>query len=184
MNQGFSNQPGAGSTNPKVQSFLEALRNSRGKVAPGEMGSNPFAEFTNRKEVEKKRVESFYKARSEEWNRVYSAKEKQKEQRIEQIRRELKQEMARLAQRTKALESTLAQAIDRPVVAGGDYHINFFQHVKSVIQDMMLTVTSANTWLEQYNRRAKKQSYYWGMAAKKGNSFTINNERNAATSVG
>jgi len=185
MNQGISNKSGGSGTNPKIQSFLEALRSSQGKVdRPTEANSNPFSEFQNRKEIEKKRIESFYQARTQEWNRIFSAKEKQTEQRIEQVRVELKKELERLSKQTKALDANITQAIINPVVNPGIADLTYFDHIKQVFRDFALQVSQANSWLEMYNRRSKKKSYFWGMAGKKGTSFTLNNERTAATSVG
>jgi len=182
VNQGFSNTPSGGSQNPKIQSFLEALRNSQGKVSSpsSESFSNPFAEFQNKKEIEKKRIESFHQARTQEWNRVFSSKQKETERKIEQIREDLK----RLAKQVKILDTNIIKAIESPVVEAGEGQISFLEHIKKVIHDYSLSVTSANSWLETYNNRSKKKSYYWGQAAKRGTSFTQNNERTAATSVG
>ena len=56
--------------------------------------------------------------------------------------------------------------------------------LKKEIHKYTLNVTQANSWLEMYNSRSKKKGYYWGQASKKGTSFTLNNERSVATSVG
>jgi len=182
MNQGQGSTPMKGSSNPKIQSFLEALRASQGKSdsMAGEMGANPFAEFQNKKEIEKKRIESFYKARSEEWNRVFSSKQKETERKIEQIREELK----KLASQMKNLDSNITRAINSPVVEAGEYQISFLEHIRNVIHLYSLQASQANSWLETYNSRSKKQGHYWGQAKKRGTSYTLNNERTAATSVG
>jgi len=182
MNQGFSHTPSGGASNPKIQSFLEALRNSQGKADTGntEATSNPFSEFQFKKEIEKKRIESFYKARSEEWNGVFSSKQKETEKRIEQLRDELK----RLALQMKTLNVNITKAVNSPVVEAGEYHLTFLEHLKTAIQDFSLKVSQTNTWLEMYNRRSRKKSFYWTQAQSKGTSFTLNNERAVATSVG
>jgi len=182
MNQGFSNTPSGGSQNPKIQSFLEALRNSQGKINPSgsESTTNPFAEFQNKKEIEKKRIESFHQARSQEWNRIFSSKQKETEKKIEQIRQELK----KLATRVRVLDTNITRAIESPVIEAGEGQITFLEHVRKSIHEYSLNVSQANSWLEMYNSRSKKKSYYWGQASKKGTSFTQNNERTAATSVG
>ncbi len=146
----------------------------------GEQTTNPFAEFQNKKEIEKKRIESFHQARSQEWNGVFSSKQKETQRKIEQIRQELKQ----LAARVKTLDANVTQAVMSPVIDGGEYQVSFLEHIKKVIHDYSMNVSQANSWLEMYNRRSKKKGYYWGQAKKSGTSYTLNNERNVATSVG
>jgi len=181
MNQGFGQAPVKGGTNPKIQSFLEALRNSQGKFdAQTPDTANPFAEFQYKKEIEKKRIESFHKARAEEWNRIYSAKQKEIEKKIEQIREELK----KLAARLKNLDSNVTAAVQAPVVEAGEYHLSFLEHIREVIHDYSLKVSQADSWLEVYNKRSRKKGFYWGQAQKRGTSYTLNNERTVATSVG
>ena len=171
-----------GSQNPKIQSFLEALRNTQGRTGDDsrESFSNPFLESQQKKEIEKQRIESFYKARTEEWNRVFSAKQKETERKIEQLREDIK----KLAKSIKTLDTNITQAVQSPVVEAGAYHLSFLEHLKEVITFYRLSVNQTNSWLETYNRRSKKKSYYWGQAQKKGTSFTLNNERGVATSIG
>ncbi len=183
MNQSWGGQSASKTPNPKIQSFLEALRSSQGKSSPqgGEaFGQNPFAEFQQKKEIEKKRIESFHKARTEEWNRVFSAKQKETEKKIEQVREELK----RLAVQLKNLDANITKAVQSPVVEVGEYHLSFLDHLRETLHFYSLKASSANSWLETYNKRSKKQGFYWAQASKKGSSFTLNNERAVATSVG
>ena len=178
----MGNQTGNSTPNPKIQSFLEALRNSQGKTSDNGNFErpNPFAEFQQKKEAEKNRTELFFKARQQEWNRVFSAKEKQTEQRIEEIREQLKQ----LAKQVKKLDVNLVKAVQSPVAQAGEYHLNFLEHIKNMIYIFNLKVQEANSWLEVYNSRSQKKGAYWGMAKKSGNNFTQANERTVATSVG
>src|SRR5450759_5278901 len=93
MTNNWSNQSKPNAPDAKIQNFLEALRSSQSKSEfPNQEatpGQNPFSEFQNRKEIEKKRIEEFQNARTSEWNRVYSSKDKEIAKRIEQIRLEL-----------------------------------------------------------------------------------------------
>ncbi len=178
-----SNQSGTGSNNPKIQSFLEALRNSQSRSFENgnqEPKTNPFAEFQKKKETEKRRSELFFQARQQEWNKVFSAKEKQKEQRIEEIRRELQN----LAKQVKKLDTNLTKAVHAPIIEAGEYQESFLTHIQKTIQLYSLNVGQANSWLEMYNRRSAKKGYYTGMAKSRGTSFTQSNERAVATSVG
>lgn len=177
-----SSSPSQG--NSKIQSFLEALRASqptRNSENIGEQSAtNPFAEFQHKKEAEKRRAEQFLQARQQEWNKVFSAKEKQTRQRIEEIREQLKA----LAKQLKQLDNNLHKAVESPIVESGEYHESFLIHIQKMIQLFSLEAQETNSWLALYNSRSSKKGFYLGMAKSKGTSFTQANERSVATSVG
>lgn len=185
MNQNWSGQSGSSSTNIRIQNFLEALRNTQTKIPKsksfeGRENHSSFSEFQIKKEVEKRRVEQFQNQRYKEWNSVFSAKESQTEKRIEEIRKQL----VTLSHQVKELDTNLTKAIMTPIPETGEYQLNYLEHLKKIIHLFSLRVNQANSWLEIYQNRSKKMSVYWGMAKSKGTSFTQNNERNIATSVG
>lgn len=171
------------SGNSKIQSFLEALRNSQSRsmeTGQKEPGTNPFVKFQEKKEAEKRRAEQFLQARQQEWNKVYSSKEKRTEQRIEALRDELK----KLAKQVKVLDQNIIKAIESPVVEVGEYQETFLVHIQKMIRLFTMQVQDANNWLALYNSRSTKKGTYWSMAKSKGNSYTQSNERAVATSVG
>jgi hypothetical protein len=178
--------PNSGQSNnsDKIKSFLESLRASRANSPKADrmesMGQNPFKEIQLKKEIEKRRVEQFHSARSQEWNRVYSAKEREKDSKIEQIRLQLKS----LAAQLRVLDKNIAKVVDSPVQNAGAYDEGFFVHIQKVIKLFSQSVQSTNTLLMLHNERNGKKGYYWGMAKTQGNNFTQSNERTAATSVG
>lgn len=178
------NSPGSIPVNDKIQSFLENLRASRsGNSFPNKFedtGHNPFKEIKLKKEIEKKRIEQFHQARQQEWNRVYSAKEREKDSKIEQIRIQLKN----LANQLKVLDKNITNAIENPVLSGGSYDESFFTHIQKTIHIFSQSVNNTNTWLQLHASRNGKKGYYWNMAKSNGTSFTQNNERSVATSVG
>jgi len=185
MGQNWTGQNRNTSGNMKIQNFLEALRNSQSassvpdkSEAPS--GRNIFAEIQAKKEIEKKRVEQFQHQRSQEWNKVFSSKEVQTEKKIEYIREELKN----LSKQIKRLDTNIIKAVQAPIVDSGVYHENYLEHLRNIIHLFSLKVNRANSWLEMYQSRSKKQGAYWGMAKTKGSSFTQNNERSIATSIG
>lgn len=183
MNNGLSNQTQSGNSNSKIQSFLEALRNSQAKTDSASKESsinNPFAEFQNRKEIEKKRIQEFHNTRTTEWNKVFSSRERETARKIEQIR----QELAQLSKQLKTLDANITKAVTAPIVEVGEYQISYLNHLKEVIHIFSLKASHANSWLEMYNGRSKKMGYYWGQAKSKGTSYTGNNERSVATSIG
>lgn len=180
-----NNAPGQGSgNNSKIQNFLEALRASQAsnplKNTQEGAINNPFVEYSAKKEAEKRRAEQFFRAREQEWNQLFSAKEKRESQRIEEIRQQLKT----LAAQVKRLDKNLEKAVQTTVVETGVYHESYLEHIKSMIHLFSLKVNSANSWLEMYNSRSLKKGAYWGMAKSHGTSYTQNNERAVATSVG
>lgn len=185
MSQNWTDSNGNGGGNIKIQNFLEALRNSQ-TTSPtknnseSNAGRNIFAEIQAKKEVEKRRVEQFQHQRSQEWNRVFSSKELQNEKKIEYIREQLQQ----LSKRLKRLDTNIVKAISSPVAQSGVYQENYLEHLKKIIHLFGMKVNRANSWLEIYNNRSIKQGSYWGMAKSKGTSYTQNNERSIATSVG
>ncbi len=167
----------------KIQNFLESLRASRGANQSGnkaEQPGNPFKEIQAKKELEQRRIEQFHKARQQEWNNVYSAKDKEKEQKIESIRLQLK----KLAQNYRILDKNIHKAIENSSPNPSVYEESFLDHIYSRITLLQKSANSANTWLEIYNRRSTKKGYYHQMAKSKGTSYTQNNERTVATSVG
>jgi hypothetical protein len=177
----MAGQPG-NSSNVKIQNFLEALRNSQtsGESLENRPGKNIFAEIQAKKEIEKRRIEQFQIQRNQEWNGVFSAKEARTERRIEEIRQQLKQ----LAKQLKRLDINLKKAVETPVVDYGEYQENYLEHLQNMLHLFALKVNSANSWLEVYQGRSRKQGAYWQMANSKGSSYTQNNERSIATSVG
>jgi len=185
MNQNWTGSTGRGSGNMKIQNFLEALRNTQNRESlPNNNESisnrNIFAEIQAKKEVEKKRIEQFQHQRTQEWNKIFSSKEVQIEKKIEFLR----QELQKLSKQLKRLDTNILKAVESPAVEAGIYQENYLEHLRGVIHLFGLKVNQANSWLEVYQNRSKKQGVYWGMANKKGSSFTQNNERSIATSVG
>lgn len=177
--------PGNNPGNAKIQSFLEALRASRGNStnAPTfnrESGRNPFGELKIKKEIESKRIEQFHQARQQEWNKVYSVKEKEIARKIESIREQLK----KLASQLKNLDKNLHTAVESQVVDYGEYQVSYFEHISKAIRQWQKSAASANTWLEMFNERVNRKGIYWQMAKSKGNNYTQSNERQVATSVG
>ncbi|HSV94790.1 MAG TPA: DUF5660 family protein [Spirochaetia bacterium] len=184
MSQNWTGSTGNNTGNIKIQNFLESLRNSQ-MVSPsiGKSESQPrniFAEIQAKKEIEKRRIEQFQNQRTQEWNKIFSSKEVQTEKKIEYIREQLKQ----LSKQLKRLDLNIVKAIQAPVVEAGEYQENYLEHLKKTIHLFSLKVNRANSWLEIYKSRSVKQGTYWGMAKTKGASFTQNNERSIATSVG
>ena len=171
------------SNSPQLSSFIEALKQrqqSRGPASPDGPGQLPFSEVRRSKELEKKRVEQFHQARSKEWAGTYSAKQKQMEKRIEEIREQLKI----LIKQVVKFELNVTEAIATKTPEPGVYHISFLEHIKTVIELLKKNITEANSWLSLYNQRSKKKGHYWGKAKSQGTSYTLSEERQLTTSIG
>lgn len=167
---------------PKLTSFIEALkqRQQARAISPDRPSLLPFSEFNKTKELEKKRIEQFHQARSKEWAGVYSAKQKQIEKRIEEIKLQLKSLITKVVK----FELNVVQAVSARTPEPGAYHVSFFEHLKTIIELLKKDLTQANSWLSLYNQRAKKKGLYWGMAKKGGSAYTLSHERQLATSIG
>lgn len=176
---------GNGNQNSKIQSFLENLRASRANQPTSNNGqenrsSNPFKEFQAKKEIEQRRVELFHQARQQEFVKVYSSKDREKEQKIESIRSQLRQ----LAASLKLINKNITRAIETVTPNPSIYEETFLEHISKQISLLQKSANSTNTWLEIFASRSKKKGYYSSMAKSKGSAYTQSNERVVATSVG
>lgn len=165
--------------NPQIQSFLESLR-QRGAGLPGQ--ESPFAgERLGQKRLEEQRKAEFFRARSKEFNQVYSHQKQSETQEIQV----LQEKLASLAQSIKTLDHEVHTATLQtlPQAQIGVYHKSFLEHLSLIIDLLKKQVESSNTWLQIFNSR-RQRSHYWGMVGKKGASYLLNDERTPATSVG
>lgn len=76
-------------------------------------------------------------------------------------------------------EVTIEQRIEKP----GEYHVNFFQWMLSVIKAARARIEDSGAWLNTMKSK-KGQKNYWAMFKKHGTSFGLSNERVVSTQVG
>ena len=101
-------------------------------------------------------------------------------QRVDDIRQEIK----KLMDASTELENTFKSVIvEQRVVKAGKYHETFFTFVLSLLRTARIRMEEGNSWL-QTKKTKKQQQQYKSMAKKHGTSFTLNNERTAATQTG
>lgn len=177
MNSG--NQLSNNQNSPRIQSFLESLKNR----PPGQEGASPFANiesFGEKRRLEEQRRQEFFRSRTHEFNEVYSQTKQNEQKKILQIQEQLKQ----LAKSVEKLNRQVVQTVTNTVVEPGVYHETFFDHILSLITLLQKRVNESGNWLSMFNSRSKKKSFYWAMASKKGTKFTQSLDRNVATSVG
>lgn len=65
----------------------------------------------------------------------------------------------------------------------GQYHINFFEWMLSVIKNARMKVEDSGAWLSAMQGKKGKKNY-WAMFKKHGTSFGMSNERQVATQTG
>ena len=171
------------SNNSKIQSFLESLRASRQNASSGdnfENKNNPFRELQAKKESEQRRIELFRQAQNTEQVRVYSAKEKANQERIQYLISKIDS----LKNSVKKLDQNIKVATQIRVVEATIHEESFLEHLLSRIALIQKNVNSANTWFEIFNHRNTKRNSYQSLAKSKGSSYTQNNEISLARSSG
>lgn len=98
---------------------------------------------------------------------------------IEAVRQELKA----LAASLKTLNLEVQKAVAEIPVAPGVYHLNFFEHLRSILRVLREQIDDSRTWLALHTARKQKKNY-WGMFKKHGTSFGLSSERTLATQAG
>ena len=93
----------------------------------------------------------------------------------EEVKRIEEQNNMMIAQTAKI---TVEQLPDNP----GIYHVRFFEWLLNLFRDIRKKVSESASWLSI--ARGKQKKGYWGMAKKKGTSFTLSGERTASTQSG
>ncbi|MCR4263612.1 MAG: DUF5660 domain-containing protein [Candidatus Roizmanbacteria bacterium] len=143
-----------------------------GIMSPERMGANPFA----RKREKPRDIELFSFAERRETLETTEQIKKL----IVMIKEEVKKiETQNKMMITETAKITVEQMPDKP----GIYHIRFFEWLLNLLTDIRKRVTESASWLSiAQGKKAKKG--YWGMAKKKGTSFTLSGERTASTQSG
>lgn len=177
MNSG--NQSQKTNTNPKIQSFLEALRNRRSSQTEADT-KNSLEGLQKEKQLEERRKQEFFETQKRKFNEVYSQKKQQEQERIHEIQAQLKE----LSKSIKNLDKQVENAVETPVKEAGQYQKNFLDHLRQIIELTKKNIESASTWLHIYNQRSAKKSYYWGQVKKQGTKYMLSSERQVATSIG
>lgn len=175
-----SNKP----INPKIQSFLESLRQrSQTPKSSTETNKPRFPAYENYQEkqkLEQIRKQEFFRSRSREFKEVYSHTKRQEQERINQIIVELHS----LAKSIKNLKKEVDVAVQQTPIEANQYQFSFLEHLKKTLRLLREDVESASSWLHLFNSRRQQQSFYWSMAKSKGTKFTLSEERSISTSIG
>lgn len=151
--------------------------------------TNPFAKaFEETSKMDKERddmeLEKQRAVRHKEMQmtEVFNMREAKDKELIKQLQEQLRS----LAREMKSLDSSVKTAIHSDVVDPGTYHVHFFQQLLNFVVLMRKRVQEANTWIENFNSRSKKQGHFWGQVASKkgGTAFLMSQEHQVARNVG
>lgn len=109
-----------------------------------------------------------------------------REAKDKELIKQLQEQLRGLAKEMKQLDQSTHTAIHSDVVDPGTYHVHFFQKLLSFLVMMRKRVQEANTWIENFNSRGKKQGAFWGQVYNKkgGTAYLMSQEHQVARNVG
>ncbi len=109
-----------------------------------------------------------------------------REAKDKELIKQLQEQLRALAKEMKTLDSSVKTAIHADVVDPGTYHVHFFQQLLNFVVLMRKRVQEANTWMENFHSRAKKQGAFWGQVYSKkgGTAYLMSQEHQVARNVG
>lgn len=102
------------------------------------------------------------------------------EEKVDQIRMEIRQLMATSKQLDTAFKSV---KIEQRIVKAGKYHETLFDFIRALLKSARVRMEEGLSWSNTAKSK-KQQRQYQNMAKKHGTSFTLNNERTVATQTG
>lgn len=97
-----------------------------------------------------------------EQSEIFNAREEQRQQQIEEVRKELKKLALEIAKFYQEVDVTLTQEVVSPGMEG-TYHQNFFEKLKQFIIMLRQRVRSARTWARQMKAKKKKKGPRMGL---------------------
>jgi len=99
---------------------------------------------------------------------------------IEQI----KVELSRLVASSQMLKMEFSDiTVQQAIPNIGQYHVNFFEWILTVIRSARQKVEDSNSWMGAVKGKGAKRDY-WGMFKQHGTTFGLSGERAVATQVG
>ncbi len=167
---------------------------SGGDVSHGEMEEGKevslidILTFQNSKTTEKTRETkshaepalNYHREITKAGERERQIESRETEKRIEEILTELRQIVSASQElAVQFREVTVEQHIETV----GEYHINFFQWVLSIVRAARMRIEDSSSWLSLFKSKKAKQGY-WQMFKKHGTTFGLSNERVVATQTG
>ncbi len=179
MNDAMNAIFGAGSSTPAKSEPTTFQTDSQNPFAKA-MEQNSLLEKEHQDmELEKQRAVRHKEMQMTEVFNLREAKDKE-------LIKQLQEQLRGLAREMKTLDSSVKTAIHSDVVDPGTYHVHFFQQLLNFVVLMRKRVHEANTWIENFNSRSKKQGHFWGQVASKkgGTAYLMSQEHQVARNVG
>ncbi len=95
----------------------------------------------------------------------------------------VRQELQALSESIKAFHKDVEKAVNDMPVNPGVYHVNFLEHLRSILLVLKEQIDDSRSWLNLTTGRKQKKQY-WGMYKKHGTQFGLSSERTLATQAG
>lgn len=114
---------------------------------------------------------------------VFDHRQIEVERRIEQLLSELEaltKDMDKAEREARQARITVMQNIVNP----GEYHVSLLERYLRFVMHLRQKVKESASWLHMFNTRKSAQKGYWGQFYSQGTQWSMNLERNIATSVG
>lgn len=102
---------------------------------------------------------------------------------VKQELQTVRAELQALVQSVKNLKQEVHKSVAETPVDPGIYHLNFFDHLRSMLKILKEQIDDSRSWLALSTTR-KKQKGYWGSYQKHGTQFGLSSERTSATQSG
>ncbi len=152
-------------------------------------GNNPFANaFEQNSLMEEQRKEMELEKQRALRHKEFQMTEvfNMREQKDKEVIKQLQEQLRALATEVKTLDSSVKTAIHQDVVDPGTYHVHFFQQLLNFVVLLRKRVHEANTWIENFNSRSKKQGAFWNQVYSKqgGTAYMMSQEHQIARNVG
>lgn len=113
---------------------------------------------------------------------VFNLRESKDKEMIKQLQEQLRA----LAREMKTLDNSVKTSISQDVVDPGTYHVHFFQQLLNFVFLLRKRVQEANTWIENFNNRSKKQGAFWNQVYSKkgGTAYFLSQEHQVSRNAG
>lgn len=138
--------------------FSQALSRSSDQFAPNDQNElikqQEEAEKQRKKEIQRKKLHD--QVNPVDLVDVFSQREKQVKNEIDQIRKELKGLVQDIKKLHKEVDIAVMQEVVNPGQDGA-YYINFYQQLRNFIILLRQRVKSANTWAKQMSAKSAKK---------------------------
>ncbi len=171
---------GASAGDVTEQVFGAEVRKGHGDLAPGREVSLGNKSEKHKETFEKTEAHIEYFEKIKE-SALTSERGEQAmvRQQLEQIRAEL----ASIKSASSELENVVKTVNMQMPVNPGRYHVTFFEWLLTRLASARRNLESSANWLNLFKSK-KQQKQYWSMAKKHGTTFSLSQERTAATQTG